>query len=169
MRNYKRKRESSRVKDVLEKVEEIDLAEKETNLNVTNKNVEYGFDETLVEMQRLEKASIYASGSPYIKKDVSVDSEVKHVIKGESVGNDISDENNDYKKKSVHLDIGEGKDLVPEYKNIEYVVDDVLKGVLKKIDVEENLVPENTNVEYVVDEALKGVKSIEIDSEEESW
>ena len=96
--NYKRKRESRRVKDVLEKVEEIDLAEKETNLNVTNKNVEYGFDETLVETRRLEKASIYASGSPYIKKDVSVDSEVKHV-KGESVVNDISDENNDYKKR----------------------------------------------------------------------
>ena len=160
--NYKRKRESSRVNDVVEKVEEIDLAEKETNLNVTNKIVEYGFDETLVEMRRLEKASIYASGSPYIKKDVSVDSEVKHV-KGESVVNDISDENNDYKKKNVHLDIGEGKDLVPENKNIEYVVD-ALKGVLKKIDVEENLVPENTNVEYVVDEALKGVKRIDVEN-----
>ena len=110
--NYKGKRESSCVNDVLEKVEEIDLAEKETNLNVTNKNVEYGFDETLVEMRRLEK-------------DVSVDSEVKHV-KGESVVNDILD---------VHLDIGEGKDLVPENKNIEYVVDEALKGV-KSIDVE---------------------------------
>ena len=114
--NYKRKTEFSRVKDVLEKVEEIDLAEKETNLNVTNKNVEYGFDETLVEMRRLEKASIYASGSPYIKKDVSVDSEGKHV-KGESAVNDISDENNDYKKESVHLDIGEGKDLVHRIEN----------------------------------------------------
>ena len=36
------------------------------------------------------------------------------------------------RRESVHLDIGEGKDLVPENKNIEYVVDDVLKGVLKK-------------------------------------
>ena len=31
--------------------------------------------------------------------------------------NDISDENNDYKKKSIHLDIGEGKDLVHRIEN----------------------------------------------------